>query len=139
MRLREIARGVRKGSRNRSANEADWKAFRDRWMARTNGILTQINDQWLKAAPKEAKRDAGQKVNELKQSYRDRRTLEKKEIKAAVTDSAKIRDSVDPASTRFQYSRHHPPRHSPPSRRGAPGYQDDERNRRRIPQPWLLG
>ena len=24
--------------------EPEWKAFRDRWMARTNGILTQIND-----------------------------------------------------------------------------------------------
>ena len=47
-------------------NETEWKAFRDRWMARTNGILTQINEQWLKAAPKDAKRDAGQKVNELK-------------------------------------------------------------------------
>ena len=22
-------------------NEAEWKVFRDRWMARTNGILTQ--------------------------------------------------------------------------------------------------
>jgi phenylalanyl-tRNA synthetase alpha chain len=47
-------------------NETEWKAFRDRWMARKNGILTQINDLWLKAAPKEAKREAGQKVNELK-------------------------------------------------------------------------
>jgi phenylalanyl-tRNA synthetase alpha chain len=46
--------------------EADWKIFRDRWMARTNGILTQINDEWLKAAPKEAKREVGQRVNELK-------------------------------------------------------------------------
>jgi phenylalanyl-tRNA synthetase alpha chain len=46
--------------------EAEWKTFRDRWMARTNGILTQINDLWLKAAPKEAKRDAGQTVNKLK-------------------------------------------------------------------------
>ena len=46
--------------------EADWKTFRDRWMARKDGILTQVNDLWLKAAPKEAKRDAGQKVNWLK-------------------------------------------------------------------------
>ncbi len=46
--------------------EAEWKTFRDRWMARTNGILTQINDHWLKAAPKETKRDAGKIVNELK-------------------------------------------------------------------------
>ena len=35
-------------------------------MARKNGILTQINDLWLKGAPKEAKREAGIRVNELK-------------------------------------------------------------------------
>jgi phenylalanyl-tRNA synthetase alpha chain len=48
-------------------SEADWKAFRDRWMSRKNGLLAQINDLWLKAAPKEAKREVGQRVNELKQ------------------------------------------------------------------------
>jgi phenylalanyl-tRNA synthetase alpha chain len=46
--------------------EADWKSLRDRWMARKNGVLTQINDLWLKAAPKDAKRDVGQRVNEVK-------------------------------------------------------------------------
>jgi phenylalanyl-tRNA synthetase alpha chain len=45
---------------------ADLKAFRDRWMARKNGILTQINDLWLKGAPRQAKREAGIRVNELK-------------------------------------------------------------------------
>ena len=44
----------------------DYKIFRDRWLARKDGIATQINDLWLKGAPKEAKRDAGQTVNELK-------------------------------------------------------------------------
>jgi phenylalanyl-tRNA synthetase alpha chain len=47
-------------------SEAELKAFRDRWMARKNGILTQINDLWLKGAPKDAKREAGIRVNELK-------------------------------------------------------------------------
>ena len=47
-------------------NDAELKAFRDRWLARKNGILTQINDLWLKRAPKEAKREAGIRVNELK-------------------------------------------------------------------------
>jgi len=47
-------------------SDADLKSFRDRWMARKNGILTQINDLWLKGAPKEAKREAGMRVNELK-------------------------------------------------------------------------
>ncbi|MBW8870098.1 MAG: phenylalanine--tRNA ligase subunit alpha, partial [Acidobacteriales bacterium] len=42
------------------------KAFRDRWLARKDGILTQVNDLWLKPAPKEAKREVGQRVNKLK-------------------------------------------------------------------------
>src|SRR5690349_12051677 len=46
--------------------EADWKSLRDHWMARKNGVLTELNDLWLKAAPKDAKRDVGQRVNELK-------------------------------------------------------------------------
>jgi phenylalanyl-tRNA synthetase alpha chain len=47
-------------------SESDWKEFRDRWMARKTGVLTLVNDTWLKAAPKEAKREVGQRVNELK-------------------------------------------------------------------------
>src|SRR5579862_6323821 len=47
-------------------NEAEWKAFRDRWMARKNGVLTEINELWLKAAPKDAKREVGQRVNQIK-------------------------------------------------------------------------
>jgi len=47
-------------------SENDWKAFRDRWIARKNGIFTQINDLWLKAAPAAKKRNVGQRVNELK-------------------------------------------------------------------------
>ena len=47
-------------------NETDGKAFRDRWMARKNGVLTEINELWLKAAPKDAKRAVGQRVNEIK-------------------------------------------------------------------------
>ncbi len=47
-------------------SEPDWKAFRDRWLGRKDGILTQINDLWLKAAPKDAKREVGQRVNQLK-------------------------------------------------------------------------
>src|SRR5271157_2488574 len=46
--------------------ESDWKTFRDRWMARKNGVLTQVNDTWLKSAPGPVKRDVGQRVNELK-------------------------------------------------------------------------
>ncbi len=34
-----------------TTNSRHWKNFRDRWLARKNGILTQVNDIWLKAAP----------------------------------------------------------------------------------------
>jgi phenylalanyl-tRNA synthetase alpha chain len=52
--------------------ESDWKAFRDRWMARKSGILTQVNDLWLKAAPKEDKGPAGTKVNWIKKHVEGR-------------------------------------------------------------------
>jgi phenylalanyl-tRNA synthetase alpha chain len=77
------------------ASENEWKAFRDRWMARKNGVLTQLNDLWLKAAPKDAKREVGQKVNELKakvtEVVENRRS---KKVFVAVTDSFEFRDSV---------------------------------------------
>jgi phenylalanyl-tRNA synthetase alpha chain len=44
-----------------------WKAFRDYWTARKNGITTQLNDLWLKPAPIENKRGVGQRVNELRE------------------------------------------------------------------------
>jgi phenylalanyl-tRNA synthetase alpha chain len=47
-------------------NEADYKEFRDRWMGRNDGVIKQVNELWLKAAPKESKRDVGQRVNQLK-------------------------------------------------------------------------
>jgi phenylalanyl-tRNA synthetase alpha chain len=41
------------------------KEFRDRWMARKNGILTQASG-WLKTAPADAKRAVGQRFDEIK-------------------------------------------------------------------------
>ncbi|HKV77863.1 MAG TPA: phenylalanine--tRNA ligase subunit alpha [Candidatus Sulfotelmatobacter sp.] len=48
-------------------SESEWKQFRDRWLARKSGILTQINELWLKAAPKDAKREVGKLVNDVKE------------------------------------------------------------------------
>ena len=47
------------------SGENDYKIFRDRWISRKNGVLTQITE-WLKTAPKEQKREVGQRVNEVK-------------------------------------------------------------------------
>jgi phenylalanyl-tRNA synthetase alpha chain len=53
-------------------SEDGYKIFRDRWIARKNGVLTQINDLWLKSAPKDAKREVGQRVNELKKQVEEK-------------------------------------------------------------------
>ena len=63
-------------------NEAEWKLFRDRWMARKGGILTHVNDLWLKAAPREAKREVGRRVNELKAQVESKITAAEKRITA---------------------------------------------------------
>jgi len=52
-------------------DESQLKAFRDRWIARKSGVLSQLNDLWLKAAPKDAKRAVGQRVNEIKTHVED--------------------------------------------------------------------
>lgn len=43
-----------------------FKEYRDHWLARKDGIVTQLNELWLKASPKEAKRDVGQRLNSAK-------------------------------------------------------------------------
>src|SRR5579864_2929026 len=70
--------------------DSDKKEFRDRWLARKDGILTQVNDLWLKPAPKEAKRDVGQRVNKLK-------TEVEKKVEAALakTPSTSSESSID--------------------------------------------
>ena len=73
-------------------SDAELKAFRDRWMGRKNGILTQINDIWLKGAPKEAKRKAGIRVNELKARITE--LVEGAHVATSSTGSLAV-DSVD--------------------------------------------
>src|SRR2546426_7207363 len=75
--------------------ESDWKLFRDRWMARKNGVLTLVNDFWLKAAPKENKREIGQRVNQIKQQVEQTvdRTLSR--IQSAASASRLSTESID--------------------------------------------
>jgi phenylalanyl-tRNA synthetase alpha chain len=53
-------------------DEAQWKVFRDRWIGRKNGILTQVNEAWLKAAPVQNKKDVGLTVNRIKKNVEER-------------------------------------------------------------------
>src|SRR5436309_6311723 len=74
--------------------ENEWKAFRDRWMARKNGILTQINDAWLKAAPKEAKREVGALVNALKEKVEQQIEAAQQKLSGSAA-SAQRADGID--------------------------------------------
>jgi len=81
-------------------NDSDWKTFRDRWMARKNGILTQLNDGWLKAAPGPQKRAVGQKVNELKARVEESVVATEKRLKGGADLSAESLDVTLPGTRR---------------------------------------
>ena len=76
-------------------NENDWKGFRDRWMARKNGVVTLVNGLWLKAAPKEAKRDVGQRVNELKMGVEEGVDAALARLQSGSASSKLVADRVD--------------------------------------------
>ena len=75
--------------------ESDWKSFRDRWMARKNGVLTLVNDFWLKAAPKENKRGIGQRVNQIKQQVEQTVDSTLSRIQGAGSASRLSTESID--------------------------------------------
>jgi phenylalanyl-tRNA synthetase alpha chain len=76
-------------------SENEFKIFRDHWMARKNGVLTQLNDLWLKAAPKDAKRDVGQRVNELKVKVEHEVEAAQARIQGGASASRLASESID--------------------------------------------
>ncbi len=62
--LFQEAVAVRK--RSGLGHTADWQTFRNRWIGRKLGVISQLNENWLKQAPNDRKRDVGKRVNELK-------------------------------------------------------------------------
>jgi phenylalanyl-tRNA synthetase alpha chain len=64
-------------------------------MARKNGILTQINDLWLKAAPNDAKREVGRRVNELKKLVEDRVAAAETQLKQSTAASQFESERID--------------------------------------------
>jgi phenylalanyl-tRNA synthetase alpha chain len=62
--LFQEALAVRK--RSGLGHTADWQPFRNRWIGRKLGAITELNENWLKQAPNDRKRDVGKQVNELK-------------------------------------------------------------------------
>jgi len=77
---------------------ADAKAceeLRNRWMARKNGVLTQINDLWLKAAPGPNKRDVGQRVNQIKAKVEETIEATQQRIAGSSDDARLKAETID--------------------------------------------
>ena len=92
---REIAQllQVLEGDANSVQTSNDWKEFRDRWLARKNGVLTQVNE-WLKAAPGPQKREVGRRLNELKAKVEE--VVEsKKELSDLAAESGLAAERID--------------------------------------------
>jgi phenylalanyl-tRNA synthetase alpha chain len=86
-----------------------FEEFRNRWLARKNGLLTQVNDLWLKAAPGPAKREAGQRVNQLKKQVEEAVEAAKARLEAGSTGARLAAEAIDislPGIARPQGVRH---------------------------------
>src|SRR6202790_3563439 len=76
-------------------DESSWKQFRDAWLGRKSGVLTQITDNWLKPAGIELKRVVGQELNQLRAHVESKIEERRKAIEAGADDAASARERVD--------------------------------------------
>jgi len=84
------------GSQLQNAHdESAWKVFRDAWLGRKSGVLTQITDNWLKPATPELKRVVGQKLNELRAHVELHIEARRASIESGAEASALARERID--------------------------------------------
>jgi phenylalanyl-tRNA synthetase alpha chain len=76
-------------------DESEWKIFRDRWLARKSGVLTQIADNWLKPATPELKRAVGASLNELRAHVESQIEERRAAIESGTEEAALARERVD--------------------------------------------
>ena len=90
------------------ADDAQWQEFRNRWTARKNGVLTQVNDGWLKAAPGPQKREVGQRVNQVRQKVEAVVEETKESLSGTTSDKRLAAERVDitPSRHRAPAGRH---------------------------------
>ena len=78
-----------------ACDESSWKQFRDAWLGRKSGVLTQITDNWLKPASQELKRVVGQELNQLRAHVESKIEERRKAIEAGSSEAASARERVD--------------------------------------------
>jgi phenylalanyl-tRNA synthetase alpha chain len=76
-------------------DESEWKMFRDRWLGRKSGVLTQITENWLKPSAPELKRAVGQQLNELRAHVESQVEARRIAIESGAEASALTHDRVD--------------------------------------------
>jgi len=76
-------------------DESSWKQFRDAWLGRKSGVLTEITDNWLKPASVELKRAVGAALNELRAHVESQIEARRLAIESGAEESALARERVD--------------------------------------------
>ena len=76
-------------------DESAWKAFRDAWLGRKSGVLTQITDNWLKPATPELKRVVGQELNTLRAHVETKIEERRTAIEAGAEEASLAKERVD--------------------------------------------
>src|SRR4029077_4027501 len=76
-------------------DESSWKQFRDAWLGRKSGVLTQVTDNWIKPATQELKRVVGQELNQLRARVKAKNEERGQAIEAGADEGATTRERVD--------------------------------------------
>src|SRR5713226_2402952 len=76
-------------------DESEWKMFRDRWLGRKSGVLTQITENWLKPATPELKRAVGASLNELRAYVETQIEARRVAIESGAEEATVAKEHVD--------------------------------------------
>src|SRR3979409_1866760 len=73
-------------------DESSWRQFRDAWLGRKSGVLTQIPDNSLKPATLELKRAVGASLNELRVHVESQIEARRAAIESGAEETALARE-----------------------------------------------
>src|SRR5438445_3756264 len=79
----------------RAHDESAWKQFRDIWLGRKSGVLTQITDNWLKPATPQLKRAVGAALNALRAHVESQIEARRIATESGAEEAALAKERVD--------------------------------------------
>jgi phenylalanyl-tRNA synthetase alpha chain len=78
-----------------ASDDSSWKTFRDAWLGRKSGVLTQITDNWLKPATPDLKRAVGRELNSLRAHVESQIEARRAAIESGAQANAAARERID--------------------------------------------